>query len=189
MFGPKADDLQLEHQLKLLAGTLVYEFLAETVPQLAIQGLNNTARDSWSVFPTLSFTISLGVGVDTLYKMGVNVLYKGYYKGDSDYYFGRVAPVCHHVPLCTLLRRRWCIPDASLLLLLLSCARVFSDLPKPWGCLMTSGTCSKSASKKPRARQEAARAPAKLPQARPASRGVAAKQVGTNTHRVRENLP
>ena len=76
LFGPTDVDLQLKHQLRLLAGTLVFEFIAETVPQLVIQGINNTARNSWGALATLSFTVSLGVGIDTLYKIGINVFYK-----------------------------------------------------------------------------------------------------------------
>ena len=44
-----------EFKFKFLAGTLIFEFLCETIPQLVIQGINNDLRSSWNVFTITSF--------------------------------------------------------------------------------------------------------------------------------------
>ena len=93
LFGPKQDAVdgpltdkqkgnqasgnvrQAEFCLRILAGSLVFEFLCETVPQLIVQGMNNDLRSTWNAFTITSFIISLGVGLDTVYRIGVNVFY------------------------------------------------------------------------------------------------------------------
>ena len=74
LYGKNSEKGQMDRLLYMLAGTLVFEFALETVPQLMVQGLNNSARDSWTAFTILSFAISLGVGLDTVYRIGTRSL-------------------------------------------------------------------------------------------------------------------
>ena len=73
LYGKNSEKGQMERLLYMLAGTLVFEFALETVPQLMVQGFNNSARDSWTAFTIMSFAISLGVGLDTVYRIGNDV--------------------------------------------------------------------------------------------------------------------
>ena len=41
-------------RFKFLAGSLVFEFVCETIPQLVVQGINNNMRSTWNVFTITS---------------------------------------------------------------------------------------------------------------------------------------
>ena len=45
-------------RFKFLAGSLVLEFLCETIPQLVVQGINNDLRSTWNVFTVTSFVVA-----------------------------------------------------------------------------------------------------------------------------------
>ena len=75
LYGLTSEQEQLKRMCYMLAGTLVFEFFLETVPQLIVQGVNNGERDSWTAFTVMSFVISLGVGMDTVYRIGNDVFY------------------------------------------------------------------------------------------------------------------
>jgi len=80
LFGENSRRGQMVMGLELLAGTLIAEFFLETVPQLLLQGINNSEREgAWTEFTILSFTISLLVGLDTVYRLG----YKKFFEEDT----------------------------------------------------------------------------------------------------------
>jgi hypothetical protein len=58
----------------LLNESIMTEFFLESIPQLLLQGLNNTATDQWDEWFTIaSFSFSLGMVVNSIYRFGYYV--------------------------------------------------------------------------------------------------------------------
>ena len=60
---------RLRSMCMLLTVSIVFEFFTETIPQLAIQGSNNSMRDSWTAFALFSFGLSLFFSINTLWRI------------------------------------------------------------------------------------------------------------------------
>lgn len=84
-FEPAFDELGIYYGL---AGTLIFEFVAESVPQIAIQYLNNQRLRgpirNWSAFTIVSISVSCFVAVDSMYRFFLKLcLCNGYIKDDD----------------------------------------------------------------------------------------------------------